>query len=76
MQTKSANADEIKSTNRHSYFIRPQGGFHRQKRFIPLARVDLAEKTTAFCQNRGLFMVHRKGLEPPTLGTGIRCSIH
>ncbi len=21
-------------------------------------------------------MVHRKGLEPPTLGTGIRCSIH
>ena len=22
------------------------------------------------------FLVHRKGLEPPTLGTGIRCSIH
>ena len=21
-------------------------------------------------------LVHRKGLEPPTLGTGIRCSIH
>ena len=24
----------------------------------------------------GFFLVHRKGLEPPTLGTGIRCSIH
>ena len=23
-----------------------------------------------------LLLVHRKGLEPPTLGTGIRCSIH
>ena len=23
-----------------------------------------------------VFLVHRKGLEPPTLGTGIRCSIH
>ena len=22
------------------------------------------------------FLVRRKGLEPPTLGTGIRCSIH
>ena len=22
------------------------------------------------------FLVHRKGLEPPTLGPGIRCSIH
>ena len=23
-----------------------------------------------------IYLVHRKGLEPPTLGTGIRCSIH
>ena len=25
---------------------------------------------------RTLAMVRQKGLEPPTLGTGIRCSIH
>ena len=46
VQMKSAIADEIKSTHRRSDFIRPKGGFHRRRRFIPPARVDLAEKTT------------------------------
>ena len=44
MQMKSANADEIKSTHRRSDFIRPKGGFHRRRRFIPPIRVDLVEK--------------------------------
>jgi len=29
------DSDETKSTHRHSDFIRPQGGFHRQRRFHP-----------------------------------------
>ena len=47
-------SDEIKSTHRHSDFIRPQGGFHRQRRFHPPARVDLVEKPT--CRNKSVFL--------------------
>ena len=40
---------------------------------------EIAPKIGAICSGH-LFcpdiMVRRKGLEPPTLGTGIRCSIH
>jgi len=47
-------SDEIKSTHRLSDFIRPQGGFHRQRRFHLPARVDLVEKPT--CRNKSVFL--------------------
>ena len=45
-------ADEIKSTHRRSDFIRPKGGFHRRRRFIPPDRVDLAEKAEIVSQSQ------------------------
>jgi len=52
-------SDEIKSTHRHSDFIRPQGGFHHQRRFHPPARVDLVEKPTS--RNLSVFLVGVSG---------------
>jgi len=53
-------ADEIKFTHRRSDFIRPQGGFHRQRRFHPPIRVDLVEKPT--CRNKSVFLVRIVGV--------------
>ena len=56
-------SDEIKSTHRLSDFIRPQGGFHRQRRFHPPARVDLVEKSQVEIR-LGFFLVGEDGFEP------------
>ncbi len=39
-------------------------------------RVPPGESKTVYPQRDTPFLVRQKGLEPPTLGTGIRCSIH
>ena len=56
-------SDEIKSTHRHSDFIRLQGGFRRQRRFHPPEKVDLVEKPTS--RNLSVFLVGEGGFEPP-----------
>ena len=48
----------------------------------PDCRIELFESLPAQSKSRSsplgmtCFLVRQKGLEPPTLGTGIRCSIH
>ena len=62
MKSKPMALDEIKSTHPASSRISSPGGFHRRRRFIPPARVDLVEKPT--CRNKSVFLVEAAGIEP------------
>ena len=47
-------------------------GFNLCPRFLTQTRNNASQRRGSDLHS----LVHRKGLEPPTLGTGIRCSIH
>ena len=49
------------------------GLLHLFLRVLPLC---INKRRSGLYHPLRLLLVHRKGLEPPTLGTGIRCSIH
>ena len=72
----------------HPYRMRPQikGLSHGLKKcppdtFLPALRSGRPFESPGVAKKQipewvSAFLVRRKGLEPPTLGTGIRCSIH
>ena len=58
---KSAPQMKLNPPIRRRGRFHPQRGFHRRRRFIPSARVDLVEKSTP---KRAFFVVPLTGLEP------------